>query len=69
VETPTTWRYVMKGFAVGVVLLVAGLGTGAGVLSAQGGADDTARQRSYVGASGPLSGTPSHQLIEKALRR
>jgi hypothetical protein len=53
----------MKGFAVAVVLLVAGLGAGAGVLSAKAGGGDTAGQRSYVGASGPLSGTPSHQLI------
>jgi hypothetical protein len=55
----------MKGFAVAVVLLVAGLGTGAGFLAAKGGAGDTARQWSYVGSSGPASGTPSHQLMEK----
>ncbi len=55
----------MKGFAVAIVLLVAGLGTGAGFVSAKVGADDTARQRSYIGASGPASGTPSHQLMEK----
>jgi len=55
----------MKKFAVVVVLLVGGLVAGAGVLSAAAGGGDAANQRSYVGSSGPLSGTPSHQLLEK----
>jgi hypothetical protein len=53
----------MKRFAVALVLVVAALVTGAGVLSAAAGGGDTTRQ--YVGASGPLSGTQSYLLLEQ----
>lgn len=53
----------MKRFAVALVLVVAALVTGAGVLSAAAGGGDAGRK--YVGSSGPLSGTQSYLLLEQ----